>query len=222
MIVSVVAVGTVIGLLVYYNVLTPYYGLIYGVLVSFGTIVVETLIPVVMNYSIAPKVSLKVDDIKLEKRTFLNVKGYELTALVTNKGKKIALNIDASIQIRNEENAIPNLLDVSFDERDDRIIHAEARETAFESDKYAWIDNRNYKVTRKWEQLRQNDRVILHFPYISHAGIAFVGDPVSHSDYDLIKLQNNTSYKITVDVKGEDAEKTTVCGHARKRITVTE
>ena len=69
-------------------------GIIYGILISLGTIVLETLIPTLLNYSIAPKVSLKIDNIQLEKKTFKNIEGYLLTALVTNKGKKIASTRD--------------------------------------------------------------------------------------------------------------------------------
>ena len=197
-------------------------GIIYGILISLGTIVLETLIPTLLNYSIAPKVSLKIDNIQLEKKTFKNIEGYLLTALVTNKGKKIALNLDATVQIRNEQTEMPKLLYVTVSERDNYIINAEASEESFGSDKYAWIDARNNKRSGTWEQLRQNDSVILHFPYVSRIGVALLDDPINYFHYDLINLQKNTSYEVIIEVKGENAERTTEHGKASKKIALNQ
>ena len=203
--------------LIIYNIISVDVGIIYGTLISLGTIVIETLIPTLLNYSIAPKVSLKIDNIKIEKRTFQNVVGYQLTALVTNKGKKIASNLDATVQIKNEQNEVPKLLYVTVSERDDCIISAEASEEAFGSDKYAWINARNNARSRAWEQLRQNDSVTLRFPYVSRIGVALLDDPVNYFHYDLIKLQNNIRYEVTIEVKGENAERNTVSSRVSKK-----
>ena len=116
-------------------------GIIYGVLISLGTIFIETLIPTLLNFSIASKVSLKIDNIHFEKKTFENVEGYLLNSRVINKGNKIALNLDATVQIKNEQKGIPTLLYVTVSEQAGRIINVEVNEEPFESTKYAWIDH---------------------------------------------------------------------------------
>lgn len=208
--------------MIYYNLITLNAGIIYGALGSVATIVVETLIPTLFNYSIAPKVSLKIDNIQLEKKTFKNVEGYLLTALVTNKGKKIALNLDATVQIKNEQNETPKLIYVTVSKRNDSIINVKASEESFGSDKYTWINARNYESSRKWEQLRQNDNVSLHFPYVSRLGVASLDDPVNYHHSDLIKLQKNTSYEVIIEVKGENAERTTERSQAKKKIILNQ
>ena len=209
-------------LLINYKIISLDVGIIYGGIIAIGTILLETLSSTLLNYSIAPKVSLKVENIQLEKKTFKNVEGYLLTALVANKGKKIALNLDATVQIRNEQNEVPKLLYVTVSERDDCIINAEASEESFGSDKYAWINTQNNERPGTWEQLRQNDSVNLRFPYVSRVGVAFLDDPVNYFHYDLIKLQKNTSYEVIIEVKGENAERTTERGQARKKITLNQ
>lgn len=219
MIGSLIAIATTIGLLVYYNVLTPYYGLIYGIAISIGTIVVEALITTVINYAISPKVSLKIDNVQLEKKTFQNIDGYLLTAIVTNSGKKIVSNLDACIQIKNEKNETTRLLNITIQERDDFIVSANSSEVAFESDKYTWIDAQNRITLGTWAQLRQGDPVKLLFPYISHPLVLFAEDPVMTSTDTYLQLQKNNSYKVTIEVKGENAERTTEHGKTSKKIT---
>jgi xanthosine utilization system XapX-like protein len=99
--ISIIAIVIAVGVLIGYNIISIDVGIIYGALIAVGTILLETVIPTLLNYSITPKVSLKIGNIQLEKKTFHNVEGYLLTALVTNKGKRIALNLDATIQIKN-------------------------------------------------------------------------------------------------------------------------
>lgn len=209
-------------LLINYKIISVDAGIIYGVLISLGTIFIETLIPTLLNYSIAPKVSLKIDNIQFEKKTFKEVEGYLLTSVVTNKGKRIALNLDATVQIKNEQKEMPRLLYATVSEQAGRILTAEAKEESFESNRYAWIDAREYGRTGTWEQLRQNDSVNLHFPYVSRIEVTSSNNPVIYFHYDLIKLQKNIRYQVTIEVKGEDAEKNTVCGRASKKITLNQ
>lgn len=219
---SLIIIATATGLLINYKIISVDSGIIYGVLISLGTILLETLIPTLLNYSIAPKVSLKIDNIKFEKKTFKSIEGYLLTSVVTNKGKRIALNLDVTIQIKNEQKEVPTLLYVTVSEQAGRIINVETNEESFGSNKYAWIDDRENKKSGTWEQLRQNDSVNLHFPYVSRVWIAFLDDPVNYFHYDLIKLRNNACYEVMIEVKGEDAEKNTVCGRVSKKVTITQ
>ncbi len=70
MTVSLIAIVIAIVLLISNNIISLDAGILYSALISVGVIVIETLIPALLNYSIAPKVSLKIDNIQLEKKTF--------------------------------------------------------------------------------------------------------------------------------------------------------
>lgn len=219
---SLIAIAITIWLLVYYNVLTPYYGLIYGIGISIGAIVVEAVVPIAINYAISPKVSLKIDNIRVEKKTYQNVEGYLLTALVTNKGKKIALNLDASVQIRNEQNEEPRLLNVSIRSLNDSILSAQANEEPFDNGKYAWVESQDREISGIWTQLRQRDYIKFKFPYDSHsAWLTNIDDPIDYS-YDTLLKPDDVTYEVTIEVKGEDSEKTTVHGHGKEKVILTE
>jgi hypothetical protein len=109
---------------------------------------------------------------------------------------------------------------VTVRERDDVIFSAQAREETFESDKYAWIDAPDEITLGAWTQLRQKDHVNLRFPYISQPWVASLDDPVFTYIETLLELHKNIPYEVTIEVKGEDAEKNTVCGQATKKITI--
>jgi hypothetical protein len=175
--ISLIAIAIATALLIIYNIISVNVGIIYGISISLGTIFMETLIPTLLNYSIAPKVSLKVDNIQLEKKTFKNVEGYLLTALVTNKGKRIALNLDAIVQIRNEQKEMPKLLYVTVSEQAGRIINAEASEESFGNNKYAWIDARKkrtlspYSGCSRWTILIEVSRRVIFLIFFTTNGI---------------------------------------------------
>jgi hypothetical protein len=180
-IVSMIIISIATYFLVSYNVISANTGLIYGGLVIVGTIILESIVPVVLEFSIAPKVSLKIENIKLEKKTYLDKEGYLLTATVTNKGKKIASNLDATIQIKNKQNSFPMLSHIRYTEIDEIVIHSTANPKNYEDNLSAWIDSQEQITVGRWKELRQNDNIELIFPFISYPGVFFLGDPMPTS-----------------------------------------
>ena len=57
-----------------------------------------------LDYFIKPKIDLKIENIKIERRQVLDLSGYFVSAKVINKGKKIAYNITPKITIENVRN----------------------------------------------------------------------------------------------------------------------
>lgn len=220
LIISVIAIVTSITALVGYNIIAIDTAILYGCSIAFFTILLEAVIPILLDYSIAPKVLLKIQEIKFEKKTYLDVEGYLITASVINTGKRIALNLDATIQIKSNQGEPPNFLTAHISERDNIVINANATDETFESDKYAWIEPQERITLGQWGQLRQKDCINLRFPYISHVWVTNIDDPVFDYYDTLLSLDRNTPYEVTIEVKGEDAEKNTVYGKASKKITI--
>lgn len=151
-----------------------------------------------------PKVVLKIEDVRFDKKQVGDSLGYHLTATILNKGKKIALNIDACFDIKDDSGKSPSLLYVEIETvRGQKNVRAE--EKPFDAHiGYAWILEGERYPLRALKELRQNDKVILLFPHNPFE--VAVGNKLYSSEY-LIRLETGKEYEVKVAVKGEDFEK---------------
>ncbi|MEM3550864.1 MAG: hypothetical protein QXQ94_05750 [Candidatus Bathyarchaeia archaeon] len=142
-------------------------------------------------YCFQLRVVLKIENARFDKKQVNDSLGYYLTATVLNKGKKIALNIDARFDIKDDSGKTPSLLYVEIETiRGQKIVRTE--EKPFNAHiGYAWILEGERYPLRALKELRQNDKVILLFPY--HPFEAAVGNKSFSSEY-LIRLETGKEY----------------------------
>ena len=199
--------------LIHFGVISLNVGIIIGVLAAIIPIVLAIL-PTLIEYGLKPKVTLKINDMKLIKRNSHDVEGYQLEALVTNHGKKICLNMCATFVIKDAHGNSPNLLHVRFDSRKGQTV--EQNEEPMRAVRYAWGKEDERIYVGNWGELRQKDSVSLLFP---HETIGGGTDSYTFWSETLLKLTPNSRYEVKVEVKGEDSEKNTAIGNKKQTLT---
>jgi hypothetical protein len=167
--------------------------------------VLSLFVPNFIDYFLKPRVTLQVENLEFVRKKYHDVEGYQLKGLITNKGKRICLNLDGAFKIEDAQHRSPNLLYLRFD-RENGQERVEAREEPMRAVGYAWISEKDRIYRGMWKESRQKDCVAFVFPYETvHIG---VGSRSFWSEY-LLKLEN-TKYQVAVEAKGEDPEKNTV------------
>lgn len=159
------------------------------------------------------RVSLKIDSLTLHPKWIGEIKGYTGYVKVTNKGRKIAYNLTANIDV--ERNGIySEVLQVTIVAHG-RVTHEgkvittiDKRERATDID-YKWMDEKKRIVGDLWEKLRQGDVAYLVFPKKRYPHVGF-GSSYEASTTDLLKLWAGVEHRVTIAVKGETFEKDTV------------
>ena len=138
--------------------------------------------------------------------------GYQVTALITNKGKKICFNLDdVKVKIKDSKGNTPNLLKVT------KKLSGHQRELTLEEENfrnidYSAIDEKGNKITTI-EKLRKDDTYNLVFPYETKTGVDTGNKETGFSSYYseyLLDLNKDEEYSGEIKVKGEDAEHNTV------------
>ena len=225
--VSLIAVLVVTVLVVSYFVslgkITVNEGIVITVVVVIVSPLLQIILPPLITIGLQPKVSLKVDKIEFQKRVFHGVEGHQIKALVTNKGKKICSNLTASFSVKDADNRSPNLLSITFSNRDFQP-RTDAAEEPMRSIGYAWKKDNENECLGDWKELRQKDCVYLLFPYETHffdgADTNPYRDSIAYNASEvLLKLIPNHRYKIVIEVKGEDSERITAIGKKEKTLT---
>lgn len=164
------------------------------------------------------KVSLKIESLFLHPRRAGEIKGYVGRVRVTNKGKKIAYNLTANIDV--ERDGIYSEVFVVTTVAGGRVTHegkviatVDEKEPAH-SIEYKWMDEKKRLFGDTWEKLRQGDVVYLVFPKKRHIHVGFgrAGKGISYETHtlDFLKLWAGVNHRATVTVKGETSEKDTV------------
>jgi hypothetical protein len=189
-----------------------------GVILS----VLSLFVPTVVDYSLKPKVALQIKNLQFIKKSFDHVEGCQLKALIANNGRKICLNLDATLQVKDTQGREPNLLHVNVREINGQRA-VESREEPMRDIAYAWTNEKNEITQGLWKELRQKDFVNLLFPYGNTSfGIGSISGSFSsfHSE-PLLKIETATDYQVTITIKGEDSEKNTVMKSRKGKIRLS-
>lgn len=179
--------------------------------------ILSLFVPNLISHFLEPKVALEIKNLQFVKKSFDHVEGHQLKALITNNGKKICLNLDATIiQVKDAQGRSPNLLHVGVDETGGQK-KIWSREEPMRDVGYAWIDQKEDITQGVLKELRGKDNVDLLFPYKTmfagvtrDTGLSFEYEGRRSSSYSSecwLKLETNTEYQVVVEVKGEDSEK---------------
>jgi hypothetical protein len=205
----------IIAVLVNNGIISINVGIVVGVLLVIIYPLLLALLPIFLMFGIAPKVSLQISDLKFVKKNSHGIEGYQLKALVTNKGKKICSNLAASFEIKDTHGSSPNLLQVRFDNNNGQE-KVEQKEEPMRNVRYTWIRNGDREYLGNYGELRQGDYVSLLFPFETISASAGLHDVWSEM---LLKLAPNSRYKVVIEVKGEDSEKNTAIGNKKQTLT---
>lgn len=192
-----------------------------GIIIS----VLTALPPIIFNlaeYFQKSQVKLKIIDAQFMAKGFdHNYVGYQLKALLINKGKKICLDLDdVSVVIEDTKGNTPSLLKVN------KKIMDNHREITLDKEQmrdigHCWIDKKDRLIT-SLQEMRQDDPFYLVFPYktnwggyVSKEEKTFLSS--SHSHEYLLDLKNE-KYSVEIKVKGEDSDSNTITKKASFKI----
>lgn len=201
------------------GIITPLLGIILSVLAFLAPIIVTVLITAAITNAFSPKTSLKIKKLQFVKKSFQNIDGYQLKAEVTNKGKKICMNLDATFQIQDSQKKSPKLLQISVTEWNKRLTVDSVKEEPMRDTRYAWNKKGERTYLGNWTELRQEDSVSLLFPYETVGAGDLDSGSFSHSEV-LLKLEKNVNYDVIVEVKGEDSEKNTAIKKEKQTLRI--
>lgn len=172
------------------------------------------IIAPILNTLIKPKISLKIEKPKFEKREHGEYKGYKMITHVTNKGNKIVFNLEASAKFE-EQIEVSNIqIQITNNNKSYKSSNQ-----PFEEDKYSWIDSKGKVMKKKLvDTFRKDDEMKLLFPPEYKSGITWAfgmrgGGVTSSSGYAddiLLNLEPKKPYNIEIKLKGEDNDKITV------------
>jgi hypothetical protein len=196
--------------LIYFGIISLDVGIIISILAAIIFPLVLALLPIAIEHGLKPKVDLRIENVRFTKKSRQDVTGYQLEASVTNHGDKICLNLEPTFKITDDNDKSANLLYVSIEERNDHET-VTAKELPMRDIGFAWvIDNKTVRQATL-DKLRKDDVVGLIFPYETF-GIATLGknSSTSHDSEHWLKVEPQIEYKVTVTIKGEDAESCTV------------
>jgi hypothetical protein len=161
-----------------------------------------------LDYYQKARINLQISNAQfLENKISENITGYQLKVRVTNKGKKICLNVTAQFGITTKQGKPISLMLTNRTNKDGRISSSTSEEP-FSQMKYAWYNGKDKQTNGN--QLRQNDNYYIIFPYEQSGGaIAFGGGNMFSSRSERLLNLSKTDYKVEVELKGEDLEKNT-------------
>jgi hypothetical protein len=171
-----------------------------------------------------PKISLHIAQPKLEMKQYGDYQGYKMVSKVTNKGDKIAFNLEASANFKEQI----EVSQINIRRRNDHRSYSSSNQ-AFEKDKYSWIDDKGKTIGNIVSQLRKKDWVQLMFPTRYKLGLSaafgsVTGRNRSHSfgsaSDTLLNLEPKKTYIVEVEVKGEDNDKNTVIEQKKFKIKI--
>jgi hypothetical protein len=205
----VFSIATVVVIAIAIFTYSGYISLDTSIIFTLVTVILAMLslfVPSLVDYSLKPRVSLEIGNLEFIRKEYHDVEGYLLKGLITNKGKRICLNLDVAFKIEDARHNSPNLLYVRLDTENGQET-VNTREEAMRDINYVWINERDRITKGMWKELRQKDSVAFLFPYES-VDIG-VGSHFWWSEF-LLKLENNAEYQVTVEAKGEDGDKNTV------------
>ena len=202
----------------YFSVVSAYLGAIYSLL----TLSTPFIIFFLTEYLLKTRIRLDIKNVHLIAKGFgQTFTGYQVTALITNKGKKICFNLDdLKVKINDSKGNAPNLLKVT------KKLSGHQRELTIEEENfrsigYTSIDEKGNKINTI-EKLRKDDKYILIFPYETKTDIKNGNKETgfsSHTEY-LLDLNKDEEYSGEIIVKGEDSEKNTVLKSVSFKIKV--
>jgi hypothetical protein len=206
--VAVISTGIVISSY-FYSLISAYFGVIYSLL----TLSTPFIVLILTEYLLKTRISLKIKNVHIIAKGFdQTFTGYQVAALITNKGKKICFNLDdVKVTIKDSKGNAPNLIKVtkklSGQQRDLTL-----EEENFRSIGYTAIDEKGNKITTI-EKLRKDDTYSLVFPYETKTGIENTNKETGFSSYYseyLLDLNKDEKYSGDIKIKAEDSEKNTV------------
>lgn len=179
------------------------------------------ILPLIIPYCFQPRVVLKIENIRLDKKQVNHNIGYYLKATMVNKGKKIGLNIDAHFDIKNDLDKSPHLLYVATETMHGQKNVSIEEKPFNEQIGYAWVLDKKGYQTGSLKELRHGDKVDLLFPYHPFGfGLGGQGSFKWFESEYLLKLERGKKYKVKIAVKGEDSEKNTVEATKKGKIKV--
>ena len=169
--------------------------------------VIGIILPI-LNDLRKPKTSLHIEQPELKKREYGGYQGYKIVTLVTNKGKKIVYNLEASVNFREQV----EFLDITIYTRNKPV---KVSNHPFNKKEYRWKDSEGKILKDRLIPELRNDPMTLMFPKcLERPLIAYVGGLNSSSDIKdritLLKLEPNKTYKVKLELEGLDSEKTIV------------
>ena len=160
------------------------------------------------------RVSLKIDSLLLHPKWAGEIKGYVGEVKVTNKGKKIAYNLTANIDVE-RDGIYAEVLEVKLVAngrvtRNGKVITIVKKKEPASNVDYKWRNEKKRRVIDVWEKLRQNDFAFPVFPKKFHPGVAILESPIRTSTINFLKLWPGVEHRVTITVKAETSEKNTV------------
>ena len=203
---SSVIVAVVVIVAISFLTFYGYISLDIGIVSTAILAVLSLFVPNLIDYSLKPKVGLQIGNLEFVKKMHDGIEGHQLKGVIMNNGKKICLNLGASVKIEDRQGKSPNLLHIRFDRKDGQET-VESKEEPMRDIGYIWTIDNEHVTTAIWKELRQKDSVNLLFPHEQVS--VHVGSSGLWSVY-LLKLEHNTEYNVIMEVKGEDYEKNTV------------
>ena len=204
--VSVIAFVIIIGLVSFQAI-----GIDLGIVPLFLSLL--GIVAPIINDLRKPKISLEIEKPEFEKREYGDLEGYKIVTKVTNNGNKIVFNLEASANFKEQI----DVSKVNILTRNKQKSYSISNHP-FEEDKYSWIDGNGKTIGNTFSQLRKNDSIKLMFPTEYKSGFGFIigtigsRSSVSHGSANdtLLNLEPQRTYKVEVEVKGEDNDKNTV------------
>jgi hypothetical protein len=176
-----------------------------------------------------PRVSLEIMSPHLFPEWHGDIKGYRGEVMVTNKGRRIAYDLTARIEVE-RDGLYDHVLEVHVIKDRNNPKDAKTRiakkESAYNVDSQ-WTDEKRRIVAGKvWKQLRKDDSAILMFPRkqpsILHVSHISVESPVETYAVNVLKLMAKADHRLKITVKGEDFERITVSKTKTFRFRIEE
>jgi hypothetical protein len=210
--------------------------LVFGVL-GFLRIIPPDLFPIlqiiaaITGFSLAdflkPRIDLKIENIKLERRQVLKLKGYFVSAEVINKGKKIAVNITPKITIENVRNE--ELIDkamffiVKKKEKGEgmgfRTMEVPLDDMHIDFPGFGGLPL-IYSSSKEFNRLRKDDCVSIRYPRSYKIPEELKLDKIKTPFRGwFLQLEPQEKYKVTIKLTAEDLEKNSLTVEKTKTIT---
>lgn len=201
-----ISIGIVVAVLTYYGKISFDIGLIISLFFSIILPILTATLPIVIENIIKDRVNLKIENIRFKQNNCEGANGYQIEASLTNRGTKICNNLEATFKITDKNGNSPNLLYVSIvDENNNKT--ASSKELPMRDIRYAWILENGQVEQGVLDRLRKDDIVGLIFPYETFgAGSAGNGHSRFYSSEHWLRIEPAMKYKVTITVKGQDAE----------------
>ena len=208
-----------IGILVFFR----YVKMEIGVITSIITLCIN-FIPL-LDRILKPKVKLEIKNVRFYKKAINGVGGYQLRAIITNKGKKICYNLQASVDIKNSKGYSPKLLKIEV-KKVNGHKDVSFSESELNDAKCVFVDEKNRLINQESIILREKDKIWLKFPHIYSVSFALLDRRSlrsrSYHSYYLLKLEPDKKYEVTISIKGEDSDKSTITKEKKVKLAIKD